>query len=303
MWVTLARRDLPTSGETNIAWVTQISGALAWCLTYPPRIRRRQFIADLRKPPASWVSPKHAADIRALYKITRKADWRGEAERFPLPIAKSEKEQVRALLAAEVLALHARLPAKLKVRFSGGLKIFPSEKLITTLADFSKRLSLLLAVSQWYAKHRPRGRPSRDLALTFWVGTVAAVAHHIVMREMRTQRRLSPELGVIFNEFSRLEAIDQLKTKHVQRRGFIAYVVVRALEGAKNLRRLRPVAPLVGDNPDFGDIDLFDATYVHPYTRRLSPLLPWLSDVLRRQLLGPPGTLADDLGLRPKNAF
>jgi hypothetical protein len=59
----------------------------------------------------------------------------------------------------------------------------------------------------------------------------------------------------------------------------------------------------MGGNPDFDNIDSFDATYVGPYTKKLKTALPELATHLRQQLLGHPGALARELGLRPKNAF
>ncbi len=301
MRITLRRRSLPADGQTVLRWSTVITGALAWSLTYPPRIRRGQFIISLRTPPASWVSHRHAKLIRAVAKQSKGKDQLAVAETLPLP-NKTVDDRLKALVAAEILALHTRLPVKLTVRFPSKLNRVVPPGLGVILEQFSARLCLLLTFAQQYAKHRPGGA-TPDLPLTFWIGTAAAIAHYIIMREEQEHPTPSADLGAVLAEVSRLEGYQSLQPGQDRRRGLVAYIVVRALQGASDLRRLSTIAPLLRNKPDFENIESFHFTYVQPYTKKLKPYLPSFAEVLRPQLLGSPGALALELGLRPKRAF
>lgn len=299
--ITLRRRSLPTNAQTNLSWATVISGALAWSLTYPPRIRRGQFIISLRNSPASWVSDRHANLISAVAKQSKGKDQLTVAETLPLP-NKTVVDRLKALVAAEILALHTRLPVRLTVRFPSKLSRVVPPDLGVILEQFSARLCLLLAFARQYAKHRPGGA-TPDLPLTFWIGTAAAIAYYIIMREEQEQPTPSADLGVILEELSRLEGYQSLQPGQDRRRGLVAYIVVRALQGANDLRRLSTIAPLLRNKPDFENIESFHFTFVQPYTKKLKPYLPFFTEALRPHLLGNPGALAQELGLRPKRAF
>jgi len=171
------------------------------------------------------------------------------------------------------------------------------------MVEFTIRLCALLAMASGFYKDPRRIRSLRaDQGLSWWVGTAAAVAHYIVMKEMR-KGRPSPDLFLVLQKVGELEGFQKLQFGQDRRRGFVAYLVVRALHGARGLRGLQSVAPLVRNPPNFDDFDSFDATWVQPYTRRLKSHLPMFAEALRKSLLGPPGTLAQNTGLKPKSAL
>src|SRR3990172_10180597 len=116
--IEVARSRLPSNVKLFPLWNTAITGALALCIANPPRFRGtergKQFIIDLKKNPASWVSPRIKTVINKLRRWTLKVDWRKEAETHDLVLARTFEEQAKALFAAEVIALHTRLPVKVK---------------------------------------------------------------------------------------------------------------------------------------------------------------------------------------------
>ncbi len=301
VYLTFPRCHLPTPGKKTVEWTVIASGALYWCILWPPKRRRGQFIVHLQKPPTSWVAPRYTPLIRALVDSTKGRDWLQEAQSL-FTFQKLPGEKQNTLLdAASCHALQTRLPVKLTVRYANAKVEIAPESLTTIMVEFMVRLAVQLAMASGFYKDPRRIRSLRaDQGLSWWVGTTAAVAHYIVMKEMR-KGRPSPDLFLVLQEVSQLEGFQKLQFGQDRRRGFVAYLVVRALQGARGLRGLQSVAPLVRTPRKFDCIDAFDATWVQPYTRKLKSHLPLFAEALRQSLLGPPGTLAQSTGLRPKS--
>ena len=306
--LTVVRKKLPKEPLEQMNWAVAISGALAWCLTDPPPIRRGKFIIRLDRSPSTWVSGDRVKDIRKIVKATKGKTTPDLAHN--LLFAKERTDQVKALIATELVALHSRLPVKLTLLSRRSGELIVSANLLVALQNFSVRLSALLAFTTQYAKRRPGGA-TPDLPLTAWIGFAAATAYHIVKEEIQQRSAPSPELESIMSEMAQVNGFERVKQGGRRVHFLVAYLAVRALKKARGLTRFDSVIPFNGGDVDRdkieSQIDTFHYTFTQPYTKKLKEFPNFfpsvLVKVLRPLLLGPPSALAEHLGFRPKSAF